>query len=342
MSLQLTSKQLATIRDAFGFADAKLGEPVGVSGGFSGAGVWKIEIDVRNYALRRWPAESLPRPRILGLHRLLKWWHSCGFPEFAVPCSTIYGSTLLHLDGEEWQLEPWMTGVADFHDRPTDERLRAVCTWLARLHLVSASYQPDEGSREWFSAVSPGGSPNVSERLDLIRSWNVSRLHRTAGRLELIQDDAIRDLLLRIFSVVPQYLQKVGEELQGALGFRVPLFPCLRDFWHDHLLFTGECLTGVVDPSACRTESPASDLSRLLGSLFPLEKTGWDRALEHYVGVRQLRFEERQLIEVLDRSQVVLSGLYWGDRLAEMREDCGLPDGLQQRLRVIVDRLGRL
>lgn len=47
----------------------------------------------------------------------------------------------------------------------------------------------------------------------------------------------------------------------------VPLQPCLVDVRRDHVLFTGDAVTGLVDYGAVQDDHPAVDLARLLGEL---------------------------------------------------------------------------
>lgn len=310
-------------------------------GGFSGASIWKWEGEGRFYALRRWPPETLPRPRILGLHRLLNWWNREGVKEFPLPLPVDSGATLWRMDEYDWQLEPWMPGVADFQSNPSDERLREVVSWLARLHLISSRYEPDEASREWFQRLSRGTSPNVSERISLVGNWTRQKLQQTESQIRSVTDASLREPLISILTIAPLRIPQVETELRVASQIDVPLFPCLRDLWHDHLLFSGDRLTGVIDPSACRTESASSDLSRLLGSLLPFDKPRWDVALNHYSTIRPLSVSEWQLVEILDRSQILLSGLYWANRLTHSSEQYS-SEILSKRLETIVARLERL
>ena len=116
------------------------------------------------------------------------------------------------------------------------------------------------------------------------------------------------------------------------------LHPCLRDVWHDHLLFTGEDLTGIIDASASRTENVASDLSRLLGSLLGDDFRRWETALDAYSSVREISVAERRLITVLDHSGVVLSAAHW---LARLRTQ-SLVEREWRRVRELAERVASL
>ncbi|GIS60890.1 MAG: hypothetical protein CM1200mP2_31150 [Planctomycetaceae bacterium] len=94
--------------------------------------------------------------------------------------------------------------------------------------------------------------------------------------------------------------------------------PCLRDIWHDHMLWTGDRVGGeMIDPGSCRSDNvaigpvpaagePGGRRHRSLGSrpgrLRPPGRTGPGR--------------NGGLGTVLDQSTVLLSGAVWMERLA--------------------------
>lgn len=282
-----------------------------VSGGFSGARIWRVETASGHYALRRWPDRSLPPARIQGLHALLRHIAHCGCSQVAVPVTTSAGSTLITHSRSLWQCEPWLGGRADFHQQPTDARLRSVMEALARWHLAAAQFRPEPDVAEWFGSVPAAPAPAVTERLRLATRWLAGELDHVGTALAAESHLQFAQLGTAICALARQSLPGVISELTQVAGEAFPLQPCLRDMWHDHVLFEGETVSGIIDPSACRTESVASDLSRLLGSLLADEKPRWDRALTYYSGIRPLSIRETQLVGILDRSAVVLSPLNW-------------------------------
>ena len=88
------------------------------SEGFSGAVVLRVVVQETpqapemEYCLRGWPPDSLPRERLLGLHRLLEHIHKCGVTPVPVPLRSKFGTTIFAEAGQFWQLEPWLPGVA--------------------------------------------------------------------------------------------------------------------------------------------------------------------------------------------------------------------------------------
>ena len=45
----------------------------------------------------------------------------------------------------------------------------------------------------------------------------------------------------------------------------VPFNLCIGDVWHDHILFEGDAVTGMIDFAAAKVDHVAADLARLLG-----------------------------------------------------------------------------
>ncbi len=284
--------------------------------GFSGALIVQVHANRDEaYCLRRWPLRELPRRRIVELHRFLRFLRVEGVECLPVPLATLQGETLAEHDVRLWQLEQWMPGTADFHQAPTDNRLESIMRLLARLHNVASRYEPTDAGREWFGTYPSRTSPAIGERIAVINRWTNERLDRAAANLRREDVQAFREAALDILDRFRQSFAQVRAELQRLSQSAVYLHPCMRDVWHDHVLFTSDEVTGLIDPAATRTESVATDLSRLLGSLLgDMHDERWGRALESYDRVRSLTITEHQLIGVLHVSGVLLSGMTWIER----------------------------
>lgn len=317
-------------------------ESLGNRGGFSGAGIWRVVTDQGNFALRQWPREQLPPARILGLHRLLIHLYRDGLTFVAVPMTTADGKTLPHESGDDWQLEPWVPGFADFHTNPTDERLRVTMTALASWHHSAERHIPAAGSVEWFSSRHDAPSPAVGERLQVLDRINEPLLARIEKSVNAVLNPQIRELTGRIVACVRRGRNRIADELRSVCDLKVRLHPCLRDIWHDHLLFTGNELTGLIDPSASRTENVACDLSRLIGSLVGDDRLRWDQALNEYQRHRPLSFSELRLIEVLDHSGVMLSGWTWLEWIYLKQRTFSEAGPVISRLQTILERMDYL
>lgn len=326
------------------------------SEGFSGAVVLRVVVldgvhaTDAEYCLRGWPPDSLPRERLLGLHRLLEHIHQCGVTQVPVPLRNKFGTTLYAEASQFWQLEPWMPGVADFRANPNDARLRNAVTVLAQWHDAAARFEPRESEAAWFRSFAAANSPTVVDRLERIerfRGQDVAKLRQLLQQTTSLpawesEFHELVDLSRQILDLFQLSAERVAENLSSYRDLRFRLHPCLRDVWHDHLLFEGDQVTGLIDPSAARSETPATDLARLLGSLLGDDLERWEVAIEAYRRVRPLSDREAALARVIDQSTVLLSGLTWLERLFVQRQSYSNPPRVLERLRQIASRLDRL
>lgn len=316
-------------------------ESLGNRGGFSGAAIWRVVTSQGDFALRRWPRDGLPRERVLGLHQLLEHLRREGLSFVSVPLVSIDGTTLVSEKNDDWQLEPWMPGIADFHANPSPARLGAAMAALAQWHLAAARFVPAGKTLNWFASSGPTESPAVSERLQRLRDVE-GMVPVVATRLAAAGMSPVHDLARRMLELFRRNRTVCMSELQLIRDVRVGLQPCLRDVWHDHLLFHGDAVTGLIDPAACRTESITCDLSRLIGSLVSDDRSSWELAIEQYHRHRPLNTGERALVAVLDRSGVLLSGWTWLEWIYLERR--AFPDAatVLTRLNFILRRMERM
>jgi Ser/Thr protein kinase RdoA (MazF antagonist) len=291
---------------------AVLGQPfdaVQASGGYSGAIVWKVTSGSSCFAVRRWPRTGLTATRIRGLHRLLHHLSVSGLTFVAPPIASVSGETLITIDGFLWQMEPWLPGEASFHSSSTDQKLSSAVQALAKWHKAAIRFQPTANEAAWFGSKQMETSPAVLERLQIAEGW-------LRGELDVVMNGAntqsdFDSIAAKISQACKYALPMIQSELMQAQRLQVDLQPCLRDVWHDHVLFEGDEVSGIIDPSACRTECIATDLARLLGSLAGDDQSMWQTALMAYERERKLSADARSLIRVLDRSAVVLGPLTW-------------------------------
>src|SRR6185437_2387218 len=96
-----------------------------------------------------------------------------------------------------------------------------------------------------------------------------------------------------------------------AAGATVDRQPCLRDVRPDHLLFTGERLTGLVDYGAMGVDTVAVDLARLMAEWLGRDRALRAGALDAYASVRPIDAAETALIDAFERSSALLGGGHW-------------------------------
>lgn len=311
--------------------------------GFSNAVVYRVATDAGVFAARRWGNPNLNLARLNGLHRLLRFVRACGVSPVAVPLATRDGSTFVRCAGYCWQLEPWMPGRADYWETPSRAKLQSAMHVLAEWHRAARRFKPHPVEREWFRSKPAAESPGVAQRLEKLRRWQSGTIDRVRKCISAAQaGDELCELAGRVLSCFDRIAGRIEAELQSVREPRFRLQPSLRDVWHDHVLFTGHDVTGLIDPSACRTESVATDLARLVGSLVEDDAQARGFAMDAYAERNPLSPQELALVGVFDRSTVLLGALSWLDRCFLERREFPDRTAVTMRLSGLTARLERL
>jgi Ser/Thr protein kinase RdoA (MazF antagonist) len=270
-------------------------QPLGSRGGFSGALLWQLATPAGPLCLRAGaPAET--RAHLAQRHALMARARAAGLAFVPAVLPAGHGGTVVEWAGRCWEVMDWARGVADFAACPTDARLRSAAAGLARLHLA---WQDCGGAA--------GPVPAVRRRLEAARRYSPG-----GGRGGAEGDP----LLVRLRQVLSLRVDEAVRRLRAWETFACAVQPCLRDVWHDHLLFEGDELTGLVDYAAVGPDGVAADLARMLGSLVQDDDARWGSALGAYRAVRPLSADEERLARVLDRTGVVCALATWAGRLA--------------------------
>jgi Ser/Thr protein kinase RdoA (MazF antagonist) len=282
------------------FASA-LWEPLGNAGGFSGARLWRATVEGRAYVLRSWPPGRMTADRLRLIHNLMEKAHYHGLAYVPVPELTAASCSWTECRGHCWELTNWLPGEADFRDNPTDVRLIEAMHALARIHGV------------WSHAESRSGPcPAVERRLASIHNWNELRASGWRPTWGLAGDvDPIRECAQRLWESLPAHLPAATAELLRWQDRAVPLQPCLCDVWHDHILYEGDTVTGVIDYGQVKLDCVAVDLARLLGSMVPSAPERMHGALWMYAQMRPLPAAAEDLVPLLDRSGVLVGAINW-------------------------------
>lgn len=303
--------------------------------GFSGTRVYRVRDGLNTYCLKCQPT-SLSVSKLLATHRLLARMFELGMTCIPVPCQTRSGSSSVTTKEGVWQLEPWMPGRADYWAAPSDERLAAACHMLARWHRAAVASAEGNG---WFTTQASATAPVVHERIQTLKWYLDGTLDQIERALIREPSATWRDLGIPLTTYVRRLAPTVLGELMSAACWEVPLQPVMRDIWHDHVLFTGNEVTGLIDFNAAQTDTIAADLSRLLGSLIGSSTEGWLCGLKAYEEIRPLSDTERRLIPILDQSNLLLSGLTWLKRRYIQNLNLESEDRIFERLRRILERL---
>jgi Ser/Thr protein kinase RdoA (MazF antagonist) len=266
--------------------------PLGNHGGFSGARLWRLDSPAGAFCLRA-GAVTENRDHLLHRHGLIARARAAGLAFVPAVLPAANGSTVVEAAGRCWEMMDWMPGRADFHASPGPTRLHAAVSALAKLHLA---WQP---TTPMVAAV-----PAVGRRLEALGSM-------TPAALTLPHHPLLGPLAKRSRRCLARWLPEMSRVLHRWQGFTAELQPCLRDVWHDHLLFEGDTLTGIVDYAGAGIDSVATDLARMLGSLIGDQEDRWSEALKSYRTHRPLSSAEEQLAQLLDRTGVIAGVCHW-------------------------------
>jgi Ser/Thr protein kinase RdoA (MazF antagonist) len=311
---------------AYRLAGARV-QPLGNRGGFSGARLWRIRTDTADFCLRAWPGGDPTPERLRRIHQLVQAAHDAGLTFVPAVLATEVKTTWIEHQGRLWELTRWMPGRADFHAAPSPERLEAACIALARLHDAWAAYP------------STGRCPAVQRRLEWFQEW--SALVRAGSRppFAAVAPSAVHRHAERAWRLLQYWADWVPRMLGPWAERVVPLQPCLCDVWHDHVLFDGDTVTGLVDFGAAKVDHVAVDLARLLGSMADDDQRLAAAGLHAYRRVRPLSLEAEALVGVLDRTGTIVALATWLKWLYRDRRPLDDPEQAARRLAELVKRV---
>jgi Ser/Thr protein kinase RdoA (MazF antagonist) len=306
-------------------------EPLGAAGGFSGARFWRVSTRAGEFCLRRWPRAHPSAERLEFIQAVL--WHVVceGFELAPLPLCTRSRKGYVRRIGYFWELAPWMPGRADFRESPTDEKLTAAMAALADFHLAAATFPlPDPPVSR---------SPGIRERRKQLQAWISGDLDRLAAAVQPGLWPALECRAAEVLRLVRRGGDRVLELLDTAAQCRVPLQPCIRDVWHNHVLFEGSRVSGLIDFGSMGTDNVSADVARLLGSMAGDDPHLRRVGLDAYRSVRPLSQDELSLIHAFDRSTVLMAGLTWIDWVYRQRRAFENPESIPRRLDEIIERL---
>jgi len=272
---------------------------LGGNGGFSGAQLWKLGTADGSYCLRRWPLSHPTRERLEWINLVLVHTAGMGCEFIPAPLETKSSGRFISAGGFFWEVTKWMEGTACFNDDPNEARLSQVAASLAKFHLASA--QVNLGFER---------SKNLQARHEAMAS-SASLLDALSRCSKSGLPDYIYRLRALVLGLGSSYIQRIRANLEPMREIVFPVQPVVRDIWHDHLIFRGDELSGLVDFGAMQMDSVACDLSRALGSIVKEDKSRWEYAINVYSQSRPLTQQEIDLIYILDQPSAFLGALNW-------------------------------
>jgi Ser/Thr protein kinase RdoA (MazF antagonist) len=272
---------------------------IGSAGGFSGAQLWRLTASEGAFCIRRWPKSHPGLERLHWIHRVLVHAHQNGCPFVAAPVVDRVGETIVCVDDALWEISPWMPGKADFLHNSNDRRVGNMTRALASFHLASAQVNLDF-NRSTCVSTRVEQLANVDQTIS-----NVQRAPAGSG------DQTIENFRQTVSARVGPLARALQSKLSRFTDTVFPVQPVIRDVWHDHVFFTGDQVTGLVDFGAMQIDNVALDLARLLGSTVRDDRNQWRFAVQTYREIRPLSDSEIELLPLLDESGIILGSLNW-------------------------------
>ena len=300
---------------------------LGNRGGFSGARLWRWDCGLGELCLRSWPPDMTTESLALQ-HTLAYRARSAGlaYVPAVYPCAE--GTTWVRHEERLWQIEKWMPGAADFVTNPSADRLRAACVALAQLH------------RCWKSWSSPSGPcPAVQRRIARAREW--LGLIASGWIPSANVDETLQALIQRANRLLAYLVPQVAHLLAAWTDGDFQLQPCLCDIWHDHILYMGETVTGLVDYGGIKIDHVSVDIARMLGSMVGADREQWQTGLSAYRTICNFSADEETLSLALDRTGVIIGVVNWLLWICRDRRQFDDWNGVAQRLSALVKRLER-
>lgn len=280
-------------------------EWLGSAGGMSGAQFWRVAAPRGTLVLRRWPKEHPTLDRLRFIHAVLAHAAKGGIAFVPVPIPTVRDETCIPYAGHLWELAPWLPGVADYLHSRTVGKLRAALTALAQFHVATADFPLSDQVRD------SGTVPAITRRLARLRALVEGEMAQFIHALTESNWPELVPLARQFLEVLPRAVPRAMAELEPLTMLPTPRQVCIRDIWHDHVLFTGEQVTGLIDFGALDYDTPATDIARLLGSLAGDDAKAWQTGIAAYSAVRPLSDLEIRMAKVLDTSGSIIAGCNW-------------------------------
>jgi Ser/Thr protein kinase RdoA (MazF antagonist) len=271
--------------------------------GLSGARLYRVG---SAWVVKAHPLVAGLRERLEQIHA---WQRSAQTHPDLADLVPVVCAPLFECAGHLWELLRWQPGTPSLE--PTATQMRSAVHALARLHTL------------WSDARIFCPCPAILRRWAIAQRWLTTPY--TAQRGSQVCDE--------LAAVVVRHVPALVEQLRPWLTRSVAVQPCLVDVTPEHVLFTADRLTGIIDWSAAACDHPAVDLVRYLGGL---SANTFATGMEAYAELRPLTERERELTIVLLRSNALLSAANW---LMRLENDLRLATPVEQRLRTLLDQI---
>jgi Ser/Thr protein kinase RdoA (MazF antagonist) len=256
-------------------------EFVANASGFSGARIWRSPLGWR---LKAWPRDDVSAEHLRETHAWMRHAELLSFVPRVLLTKT--GDSVV-VDGPWlWDIVTWMPGEPSLRN-PTPVQLAAAGRAVAQLHVC------------WQTSMRrTGPCPAVQRRCEALK------------RIPNLAPSPARDLVALV-----RHLQAPSFNALSPWHSSFPLQPCLCDLRAEHVLFTGDNVSGLIDFGSAKIDYPMVDLARLLGDCFGGDTSRWQPFLDAYHSIRPLSPADHLLMSALEQTGAVIALLTWIERL---------------------------
>lgn len=307
--------------------------------GFSGSPLFLVRAADGEHVLKAF-APGTPPGRVRFVHALMWQLRSHGIAEVPDLRSASDGeSFVLDEAGRPWEMQGFVAGEPA--SDPTAGQVNSALSLLSRLHAAAAR-MPE-------NPPAAGPSPGIVRRIEQARSWLARPWESLKERppTAMSGDPLDAAIVPRVAAAAATLRQADGERIMtsiAALEARpLPRQSVVRDIWAAHVLFAAhdpERVSGIVDFHAATTDTPATDVARLLGSWMTdaaVEREWWSERLAAYQPPPEAATTRgfRDLVRFLAASGIVFGLDNWFRWVLE--EGRSFDDA-----RAVIDRVDRL
>jgi aminoglycoside phosphotransferase (APT) family kinase protein len=254
-----------------------------VDSGFSGACVFAGTESARPvFALKAWPpgADS-KRVHLARLYQHLAAKALDCIPRFIL---SKCGDSFYFTGQQHWELSDWRPG--EIADEPVPAKVGNACVAIARLHRALAAASP-----------STRDSDPIRRRVEAVNELAVQchSLNFGGHRNELTRET--QKHLARI-EALPFLSRHESQIVHG-------------DLHREHVLFTGDAVTGIIDFASSKRDHPALDLARYLGDLAGDDDSWLNIGVEAYREAGGSEAVTPEIVRYLDRVITLGAAANW-------------------------------
>jgi Ser/Thr protein kinase RdoA (MazF antagonist) len=251
--------------------------------GFSGSPLFLVRAARGSYVLKAFAPGTLPG-RVRFVHALMRHLQRHGLAEVPELLDAAGESFVIDEAGRPWELQQFVVGEPAFE--PTECQVAAALALLARLHAAAAT-MPE-------NPPAAGPSPGIVRRIEQARAWLARPWEAVVERPAATGFDHPLEAPFRqrATAAAATLRRAAGEGIIAGIAAVEPrpIFrqSVVRDLWAAHVLFAADepaSVAGIIDFHAATTDTPATDVARLLGSWMTaaaVDPEWWSEQLSAY------------------------------------------------------------